>query len=87
MHSEATTLPRGGRLTPPLPYGGIDIRGKTWPHMARWAVRVQLVRSAYVHDWVGYAADADEARDRAMADAAQHWPGWSRCLRQVERLS
>jgi len=74
------------RLTRSLVVGGIDIRGKTWPRTTLWAVEVQIIGASTVHSWHGWAATASDAKTRALQDAGQAWPGFSRCVRSCREV-
>lgn len=81
MHAK-TTLCSSGRMTPipPIPHGagGID---------KLWVVDVQIMGTAYIHKWHGYAATEDQARERGHKAAGQTWPGFGRCVRSVQQVS
>lgn len=54
--------------------------------LALWRVRMQVQRLAVPHEWRGYAADADQARERAMECARQQWLGFSLVITSVVQL-
>ena len=54
-------------------------------HLFRVSMRVMLLPSI-VNTWTGWAATADQARDRAVEDARQRWQGYPLCVTQIVQV-
>lgn len=80
---EGRTVAAARPMTTPPKRGGIEIT-KLYP---LWAVEVQAIGTAYSHTWRGLAANTQEARDRATADARRCWPGFGLCVRSVVQVA
>lgn len=81
MQREISTIESPARLTVPRFIAAIY---KTSP---LWRVEVQIISTAYCHQWLGYAGDSSDATDQAMKAAGRDWPGFPRCVRSVVQVS